>query len=72
MSHFSPKAMPSSRPSPYPSTPEFAQLAVSLQAACDALRSFDEDSAPALPVPEAGEIRAIIFRHLSYNMKKNF
>lgn len=58
MSHLSPKAVPSSRPSPYPSIPQFAQLAVSLQAACDALRSFDEDSAPALPVPEAGEIRS--------------
>ena len=56
MSNQPPKTSPSPSQSPHPSIPELAQLAVSLQAACDALCSFGE-SAFAPSVPEAGETR---------------
>ena len=57
MSNQSPKAAPSSCQSSHLSIPELAQLAASLQAACDALRSFDEGNVSAPPASEAGETR---------------
>ena len=56
MSNQFPKATPSPRQSPRQSIPELAQLAASLQAACDALRSF-EGSGPVSSALEAGETR---------------
>lgn len=57
MSCQSPKAEPSTCQSSHPSKPEFAKLAASLQAACDALRSFDEWNVFAPSMSEAGETR---------------
>lgn len=57
MSSPSPKAAPSSCQNSHPSIPDVAQLAAALQAACDALRSFDAGKTPATPASEAGETR---------------
>ena len=58
MSSYSKKGKPSSYPSSHPSIPEFAQLAASLQAACDALRSFDSENAIPQSALEASEMRS--------------
>lgn len=58
MSNQPPKAKPSSCQNSHPSLPEFAQLAASLQAACDALRSFDDGNAFSPSSSEAGETRS--------------
>ncbi len=57
MSCQSPKAEPSACSGSHPPIPEFAQLAASLQAACNALRSFDDGNTLSPPAPETGETR---------------
>lgn len=56
MSNQFPKATPSPCQSLRQSIPELAQLAASLQAACDALRSFERNG-PVSSALEAGETR---------------